>query len=137
MTLSNKKLIASYGLVVLSGCANITLPVMPIPAPPIVVKESISQICKSTDENQVRANQQYSGKSITLTADVVSVNEQFKPRYSIYMTTGKKVHIHAGTDNQSFAMKLTNGKQATVTGIIENLNYDYSGCSISLKDSKF
>jgi hypothetical protein len=137
MIFTKNRIIALSGLAILSGCANITLPVITPPAPPITVKESVSQICKEADENQVRANQYYNGKTLTITGEVASVNELFNPRYRIYMIAGKKLRIHASTENQAYAMKLTNGKQATVTGIIQNLTYDHNGCSISLKDAHF
>lgn len=137
MLLAKKNTLLLSCMAILSGCANITLPVITPPAPPITVKESVSQICKEADANQVKANELYKGKSMTISGEVASVTERFNPRYRIYMMVGKKLHIHASTDNQAYAMKLTNGKQTTVTGIIENLTNDYNGCSISLKDAKF
>ncbi len=136
MTSIKNKLLPLSGLVILSGCANFTLPELPKPLAPVAVKESVSQICKATEENQVRATGYYSGKTLTITGEVLSVTERFNPRYRIYLMAGK-THIHAGTENQSYAMKLTNGQQASVTGIIEGVSYNYRGCAISLKDAKF
>lgn len=137
MIFTKNRVIVLSSLVILSGCANITLPVIPTSVPPVTVKEPVSQICKETDENQVKANQYYTGKSITISAEVISVSERFNPRYRIYMREGKKLHIHAGTDNQAQVMRLTNGKRATVTGVIDNLAYEYDGCSIRLKNPEF
>lgn len=136
MIVTKNRLILSTSLFILSGCANITLPVITPPAPPITVKESVSQICKAADENEVRATEYYSGKLMTITGKVESITERFNPRYRIYMMAGK-VHIHASTDNQQYAMKLNTGKQATVTGTIYEVTNNHRGCAISLKEAKF
>ncbi len=66
----------------------------------------------------------------------MAINDGIQPRYRVYMRSGK-ISIHASTENQIEVKQLTVGKTASVTGTINDVSYDYQGCSISLKDARF
>ncbi|SDY50869.1 hypothetical protein [Nitrosomonas halophila] len=103
---------------------------------PVMVTETLPQICQAAKNNQVQANSTYVGMSLTMTGEVRSVNEGFQPRYRVLLKAGK-VSIHAGTDNKASVTALTVGKTARASGIITDVSNDFNGCAISLKDATF
>jgi len=103
---------------------------------PVMVTDSLSQICQAAENNQVRANQTYVGKSLSITGEVRLVSEGFQPRYRVLLKSGK-VSIHAGSNNKASVTALTIGKTARASGVITDVSDDFNGCSISLKDTTF
>lgn len=146
--------VATVSLVALSGCATLeqiseemqkanaqlgqaTAPTQGGQASaPSMTDQSISQICKAADENKVRANSFYGGKGLSITAEVRSVNEGFKPRYRVYLTAGK-VRVHAESNDLHAVSMLSSGNSVRVSGTVGDLDYDYQGCSITLKNANF
>lgn len=103
---------------------------------PVVVKETLPQICQEAKSNQVKATDYYAGKRISVTGELKSINERTMPRYQISLKT-QNVHIFTGTDKLSEVKQLVVGKVTTVVGTISNVSNDKLGCSIALKDSVF
>jgi hypothetical protein len=134
------KAIPFAGILALSGCVTLDKAVRDIqtatiPAP-ATVNEPLPQICQAAKDNRIRANDFYSGKAITISGEVVSITEGFQPHYRVLMKAGK-INVHAGTENQFSVKQLTVGRPAYVTGTITDVTYDFYGCSVALKDSRF
>jgi len=128
--ISIKRFAFSLTILVLTGCIALE------PISPIMVTETLPQICQAAKSNQVRANSTYVGMGLTIVGEVRTINEGFKPRYRVLLKAGQ-VSIHAGTDNESSVTALTIGNTARASGVITDVSNDYNGCSISLKDSTF
>lgn len=103
---------------------------------PAAVEQSPAQICQAVQENQVRANDYYINKSITLSGQVRSINEGYLPRFRIYLLANT-VHVHASTQNLEQVKQLNVGQNARVSGVVESVAYKYDGCSITLKNAVF
>lgn len=103
---------------------------------PVMVTDTLPQICQAAKNNQVQANSIYVGKSLAMTGEVQSVNEGFQPRYRVLLKSGQ-VSIHAGTNNKASVTTLSVGKPARASGVITDVSHDFNGCSISLKDTNF
>lgn len=125
MKLFTKTLLIA-GVLVLAGCVT-DQAVKDIQ--PVVIKDTLPQICQAAKDNRVRANDYYADKGISIVGEVMSINE-----YRVFMKAGE-INIHAGTENQ-FAKQLTVGRLANVVGTITDVSYD-QGCSVALKDARF
>lgn len=126
------------GVLALAGCITLDQAVkdMQKATAPVVIKDTLPQICQAAKDNSVRANDYYAKKGLSITGEVVSINEGFQPRYRVYMKAGK-INVHAGTENQLAVRQLTVGRTANVIGTITDVSYDYQGCSVALNDSRF
>jgi len=122
----------------LVGCVALDQVAQGIPPTdtPVMLTESLPQICQAAENNQVQANSTYIGKGLRVTGEVQSVQESFQPHYRVLLHSDE-VNIHAGTENKANVTSLVVGTTARVSGIVSNVSYDYSGCSISLKDATF
>lgn len=132
------KTLPIVGVLTLAGCAEldqVSKSVQTATAPALV-KETLPQICQAAKDNRVRANDSYANRGLSVTGQVMSINEGFQPHYRVFMKTDK-INVHAGTENQYAVKQLTVGKMATVVGTITSVSYDYQGCSIALKDATF
>jgi hypothetical protein len=134
----NKCFAVATSFLALSGCVALDQAVKSLPqaAAPVMITESLPQICQAAKSNQVRANGTYANKSLAVSGEVRSVKEGFQPRYRVFMRSGQ-ISIHAGTENQLNVSQLSVGKTARVSGVVTDVSYDYNGCSISLKDATF
>ncbi|MEX3547681.1 MAG: hypothetical protein VB125_00325 [Burkholderia sp.] len=134
----NKCFAVAIPLLALSGCVALDQTVKSIPqaAAPVAITESLPQICQAAKNNQVRANDLYANKGLSISGEVRSVKEGFKPRYRVFMRVGQ-ISVHAGTENQLNVTQLSVGKTAQVSGVVTDVAYDYNGCAISLKDATF
>ncbi len=132
------KSIVVGGIVVLTGCAALDQIAQDIQTAtaPVMVSETLPQICQAAKNNQVQANSIYIGKGLAMTGEVRSVNEGFQPRYRVLLKSGQ-VSIHAGTNNKASVTTLTVGKQARASGVITDVSHDFNGCSISLENTTF
>lgn len=126
------------GILALAGCVTLDQAVKDIQTAtaPAVTKDTLPQICQAAKDNRVRANDFYVNKGLSISGEVMSINEGFQPRYRVYLKAGK-IAVHAGTENQFAVKQLTVGKTANVTGTITDVSYDYQGCSVALKDARF
>lgn len=134
----NKFFTVSISFLALSGCVALDQAVKSLPqaTAPVMITESLPQICQAAKSNQVRANVVYANKGLAVSGEVRSVKEGFQPRYRVFMRSGQ-ISIHAGTENQLNVSQLSAGKTARVSGVVTDVSYDYKGCSISLKDATF
>lgn len=127
-------------ILTLAGCATldqVAKDMQMATAPtPIMVTESLPQICQAAKNNQVQANSTYVGKGVAITGEVQSVTEGIQPRYVVLLHAGR-VAIYAGTDNMANVTALTGGKTATASGVIMSVAYSLNVCVISLRDSTF
>ena len=126
-------------LTLLSGCVELERSVVNnqiATPPPSDIMDSLPQICQAAKDNRVSANDFYNNKGLSVSGNVMSINEGYKPRYRVYLKAGN-IHVHAGTENQVNVKQLTVGRKATVDGTITDVSYDYQGCSIALKDASF
>jgi outer membrane murein-binding lipoprotein Lpp len=125
-------------ILALGGCAaldQVATDVQKATAP-VALTESLPQICQAAKNNREQANSAYVGKGLVATGEVRSVQESFQPHYRVLLRSGQ-VAIHAGTENKASVTSLVVGKSARVSGVVTDVSYDYSGCSISLKDATF
>jgi hypothetical protein len=134
----NKCFAVSFSLLALSGCVALDQAIKDVQkaTAPVMITESLPQICQAAKSNQVRANELYANKGLSITAEVRLVKEGFQPRYRVFMRSDQ-ISIHAGTESLLNVTQLSVGKTARVSGTVSDVDYDYSGCSISLKDAKF
>ena len=125
-------------LLALAGCAALDQVAKDVQkaTAPVMLTESLPQICQAAKDNQVRANSLYANKGLAVSGEVRSVTEGFQPRYRVFLRSGQ-VSVHAGTDNKLNVTQLSTGKTARVSGVVSDVSYDYNGCSISLKDATF
>lgn len=132
------KTLPIVGVLALAGCAGLDQVVKNVQTAtaPALVKETLPQICQAAKDNKVRANDSYVNRGLSVTGEVMSINEGFQPHYRVYMKADK-INVHAGTENQLAVKQLTVGKTATVVGTITSVSYDYQGCSVALKDATF
>lgn len=135
---SINRLALALPILALAGCAALDQVAKDIQkaTAPVMVTESLPQICQAAKNNQVQANSTYVGKGLAMTGEVRSVNEGFQPRYRVLLKSGQ-VSIHAGTDNKASVTALTVGKTARASGVITDVSNDFNGCAISLKDATF
>lgn len=134
----NKCFAIALPLLALAGCASLDQAVKNVQqaTAPVKITESLPQICQAAKNNQIRANDLYANKGLAASGEVRSVKEGFKPRYRVFMRSGK-ISIHAGTENQLNVTQLSIGKTARVSGVVTDVSYDFNGCSISLKNATF
>lgn len=125
-------------ILALAGCAALDQVAKDIQkaTAPVMVTETLPQICQAAKKNQVQANSIYVGKGLATTGEVRSVNEGFQPHYRVFLKAGQ-VSIHAGTENKASVTALTVGKTARVSGVITDVSNDFNGCAISLTDATF
>ncbi len=132
------KALAIVTVVTLTGCATLdqinkdvrnATAARTVTAEP--AKDGLPKICQAAKENRVRANDYYVKKSLSVTGEVRSVNEGFKPRYRIYLLSGD-ISIHAETESPTAAKQVTVGKNTKIFGTITDVAYDFQGCSISI-----
>ena len=136
---STKKCLALViPLLALAGCAALDQVAKDVQkaTAPVMLTESLPQICQAAKDNQVRANGLYANKGLAVSGEVRSVTEGFQPRYRVFLRSGQ-VSVHAGTDNKLNVTQLSTGKTARVSGVVSDVSYDYNGCSILLKDATF
>jgi hypothetical protein len=135
---SIKRLALTLPILALAGCAALEQVAQDIQkaTAPVMVTDTLPQICQAAKSNKVRANNAYVGKSLAMTGEVRSVNEGFKPRYRVLLNAGQ-VWVHAGTENTASVSALTVGKSARASGVITDVSYGFDGCAISLKDATF
>ncbi|MDF7677049.1 hypothetical protein PT286_09920 [Neisseriaceae bacterium ESL0693] len=135
---SINRLAFALPILVLAGCAELDQFAKNIQkaTAPVMVTDTLPQICQASKNNQIQANSTYVGKSLAITGKVQSVNEGFQPHYRVLLKAGQ-VLIHAGTDNKANVTALTVGKTARASGVIMDVSYDFNGCAISLKDATF
>ncbi|ECZ2944976.1 hypothetical protein F7T25_15960 [Salmonella enterica] len=139
MRLLKKTALVALPVLSLAGCAGFNIPFPTLPqqqAPLEMVSASLPQICREADKNPVRATDLYAKKGLSTTGKVQVVSEGFNPRYRVLLRSGN-VSIHAGTDNQLAIKSVSTGKTTRVSGVITDVSYDHTGCSISLGDAKF
>ena len=132
------KAVAIAGIMALSGCVTLDRAVKNVQTAtaPAATTDTLPQICQAAKDNRIRANDYYANKGLSISGEVMWVNEGFKPRYRVYMKAGK-INIHAGTDKQYAVKQLTVGRTANVFGTITDVSYDFQGCSVALKDAMF
>lgn len=110
---------------------------IPVPTPTQTpISDSLSKICGEAEKNAIRANDLYANKLLSVTGDVKLVTERYQPRYNVLLKVGK-TSIHAGSEDKSGVARLNIDQKATVSGIIKDIDYDFNGCSISLKEATF
>ncbi len=145
MHLSKKYVVSALLLASLSGCKTLealdqTLKNaqidMPPPAQQAPISDSLSKICSQAEANPIRANDLYTNKTIKVNGEVQLITERYQPRYNVLLKAGT-VSVHAGSEDKSGVALLSVGQRTTVTGVIKDIDYDFNGCSISLKESKF
>lgn len=135
---SIKRFALALPILTLAGCAaldQVTKDIQKFTAP-VMVSETLPQICQAAKNNQVQANSIYIGKGLAMTGEVRSVDEGFQPRYRVLLKSGQ-VSIHASTNNKASVTSLTVGQPARASGVITDVSHDFNGCSISLKDTTF
>ena len=132
------KTLPIVGVLALAGCAGLDQVVKNVQTAtaPALIKETLPQICQAAKDNKVRANDSYANRGLSVTGEVMSINEGFQPPYRVYRKADK-INVHAGTANLRALTQLTVGKTATVVGTITSVSYDYQGCSVALKDATF
>ncbi|EDB8709779.1 hypothetical protein BCQ47_21510 [Salmonella enterica subsp. enterica serovar Schwarzengrund] len=133
-----KRFALALPVLALAGCAALDQVAKDIQkaTAPVMVTETIPQICQAAKNNQIQANSNYVGKGLAITGQVRSVNEGIQPRYRVLLKAGQ-VSIHAGTENKANVTALSVGKSARASGVITDVSHDFNGCSISLKDTNF
>lgn len=145
MRLSKKYLASALLLASLSGCKTLealdqTLKNaqidMPAPTTQAPISDSLSKICNQAEANPIRASDLYSNKTLMVSGEVQLITERYQPRYNVYLKAGS-VSIHAGSEDKAGVAQLTVGKRTTVTGVIKDIDYDFNGCSITLREAKF
>jgi hypothetical protein len=102
---------------------------------PVMLTETLPQICQAAKDNQVRANGLYANKG--LAGVVKCARHRRLPASLPRVLRSDQVSVHAGTDNKLNVTQLSTGKTARVSGVVSDVSYDYNGCSISLKDATF
>lgn len=125
-------------ILTLAGCAALDQVAKDIQksTAPVMVTDTPPQICQAAKNNKIQANNLYVGKRLSVTGEVQSINEGFKPRYRVLLSTGK-VWVHAGTENMANVTALAVGKTYRASGVITDVSYGFDGCAIALKDSIF
>jgi len=130
-----------------SGCASLDQVAYTIQKiiGPVMVNDTPSQICQATKDNEVRANNTYSGKGISVNGKIISITDDdvsymlgsVLPRYTVTLEAGTAL-IHARTDNKAKVTALTVGNSVHVSGTMTNVSLlkVLNGCSISLEDVK-
>lgn len=145
MHLSKKYVIPALFLVSLSGCKTLealdqTLKNaqidMPTPVTQAPISESLSKICSQAEANPIRASDLYSNKTLMVSGEIQLITERYQPRYNIYLKAGS-VSIHAGSEDKAGVAQLSVGQRTTVTGVIKEIDHDFNGCSITLREAKF
>lgn len=132
------KAVVIAGILALTGCVTLDRAVkdMRTATAPAATKDTLPQICQAAKENRIRANDYYANKGLSISGEVMSINEGFQPRYRVYLKAGK-INVHAGTENQFAVKQLTVGRTTNVFGTITDVSYDFQGCSVALKDAMF
>lgn len=138
MKLLNRYSAIAISLLALSGCAALDQAVKDVQqaTAPVVITESLPQICQAAKDNPVRANDLYGNKNLATSGKVSVIREGFQPRYRVLVYSGK-IAVHAGTDNQLSIKHLSTGQTVRVSGVVTDVAYDFNGCSVSLKDATF
>jgi hypothetical protein len=105
---SINRLALALPILALAGCAALDQVAKDIQkaTAPVMVTDTLPQICQAAKNNQVQANSTYVGKGLAMTGEVRSVNEGFQPHYRVLLKAGQ-VSIHAGTDNKANVTALT------------------------------
>lgn len=105
---------------------------------PVVVTDSLAQICQNARDNQVRAKDMYEKKQLTVDGRIRGISEEERVfnRYDVLIHSGK-VLVHAGTNHFDHVKSLNVGRNIKATGIVTGVTHDAQGCSISLKDATF
>jgi hypothetical protein len=137
----------AFSLLALSGCAALDQAVKDVKktTAPVVITESLPQICQAAKDNPVRANAFYGNKSLTTSGKAGVISEGFQPRYRVLIinkgVAGRldpdRIDVHAGTDNPLNIKHLSTGQTVRVSGVITDVSRDFNGCSITLKDATF
>jgi hypothetical protein len=138
MKVIRKLFVIALPIAVLAGCANLEQTVQQIQkaTAPVAIEQTLPQICQAAKENKVRANGLYVHKMLSISGEVRSIKEGFQPRYRVYLRSGN-ISIHAGTENTSVANSLTTGRTVRASGVVTDVDFDYNGCSITIKDATF
>lgn len=145
MRLSKKYLASALLLATLSGCKTLealdqTLKNaqidMPAPTTQAPISDSLSKICNQAEANPIRASDLYSNKTLMVSGEIQLITERYQPRYNIYLKAGS-VSIHAGSEDKAGVAQLSVGQRTTVTGVIKEIDHDFNGCSITLREAKF
>ena len=87
---STKKCLALViPLLALAGCAALDQVAKDVQkaTAPVMLTESLPQICQAAKDNQVRANGLYANKGLAVSGEVRSVTEGFQPRYRVSCRT--------------------------------------------------
>lgn len=138
MNAIRKLVVIALPIAALSGCANLeqTMQQIQKATAPVAIEKTLPQICQDAKANKVRANGLYVNKMLSVNGEVRSINEGFQPRYRVYLRSGN-ISIHAGTENTSVASSLTTGRTVRASGVVTDVDFDYNGCSITIKDATF
>ena len=134
--------VSIFVLLFVSGC--VTLPDLtptprePEPTPLVMETDSLAQICKEVKTNELRANDRYEGKGLTVKGKI-SIIEHDRLQIDV-----GKVFIAVYPKNKQALKHVSMGQTITVTGVIESVflgYYDYTlkynPCGIRLKDATF
>jgi len=139
------RLALALPILALAGCAELNqiatdiqkvkIPApAPAPAPaPVMVSDTLLQICQAAKNNPVQAESTYVGKGLAVTGEVGRISDGIYNRYHVLLKADP-AKIHVGTNNKAEVSALTTGKAARASGVIEDVSYEFNGCSISLKD---
>lgn len=105
---------------------------------PVVITDSLAQICQNARDNQVRAKDMYEKKQLTVDGRIRGISEEERvfARYDVLIQAAK-VNVHAGTSHFDHVKSLNVGRSVKATGIVTGVTNDAKGCSISLKDTTF
>jgi len=133
-TLPLARFVLALPILTFTGCA--ALDQIQQATAPVMVTDTLAQICQTTENNPIRANDTYVGKRLVTTAKIQMIRENFRPRYTVFLDAGS-VPIYADTDNKASVASLIVGKTIRVSGVITSVSDGIGRCSISLKDATF
>lgn len=145
MKISLKHIAPVFLLIGLSGCKTLEALDqalknaqidMPTPVTQAPISKPLSEICSQAEANPIRASDLYSNKTLMVSGEVQLITEHYQPRYNVYLKAGS-VSIHAGSEDKARVAQLSVGQRTTVTGVIKYIDYDFNGCSITLREARF
>lgn len=122
----------------LTGCVGFdqTMKQMQEAVAPVMINESLPQICQSVRDNPVKANDIYKNKNLTLSGKVSSIKYGLNPKYAVLVKSGNVV-VYVGTNDQYAVKQLSVGQSVQVSGTVDHVSYSYKLCAITLNDSTF
>ncbi len=126
-------LIIAIAVSLLSGCASFDGVVNNVQTMllPQKITASPVQICQDFKENKVRANDAYSGKMLTASGTVKSIDA-----YGFTLNV-QNVSVFNRTDDREALKKLSVGKPASVTGSVSSVEGFVGNCMIVIRNGTF